>query len=71
MNKLDNETSRDIEKFIVANDAKFQYTPPDIIIPTQLKVQSKHGKITLSEYRQELHALIAYPTGAKILSKPT
>jgi hypothetical protein len=30
LHRLDNETSRDVEDFITDNNAKFQYTPPDI-----------------------------------------
>jgi hypothetical protein len=30
LHRLDNETSKDIEAFITENNAKFQYTPPDM-----------------------------------------
>ena len=30
LHKLDNETSKDVEQFIAENNAKHQYTPPDI-----------------------------------------
>ncbi len=30
LHKLDNETSKDVEAFVTTNNAKFQYTPPDM-----------------------------------------
>ncbi|KAL7476519.1 hypothetical protein ACHAW6_002378 [Cyclotella cf. meneghiniana] len=70
LHKLDNKTSKDKENSLLRTMQNSSIHHLISIVPTQLNAQSELRKITLSQYGLELHTLIAYLTGAKILSKP-
>ncbi|KAL7480913.1 hypothetical protein ACHAW6_006598 [Cyclotella cf. meneghiniana] len=71
LHKLNNETSKDVEDFIMDNNAKLQYTPPDIH-------QTNPAKQTIHTWKNYFVAIragtpkpIGCPTGAKTLNKLT
>jgi hypothetical protein len=67
LHRLDNETSKDVEEFIAEQNAKHQYTPPDIH-RTNI---AERRKTTCVLYEQAHPKLTAFPTGARTWNKST